>query len=132
MKKLILKAKEGMLRAHAPYSHFRVGAAVETSSGKVFIGCNVENASYGATICAERTALVSAVAAGEKKIKNIAIITETAEPVTPCGVCRQFMVEFCAPSTKVVCASSLNSKTNEYTVKELLPFAFGKSDLKAK
>src|SRR5471030_2539074 len=75
--------------AYAPYSKFRVGAAVLTGSGKIFTGCNVENASYGLCNCAERTAIFSAVTAGERKIKAVAIYTPTATPITPCGACRQ-------------------------------------------
>ena len=126
---LLKKASQALKNAYAPYSRFRVGAAVVMKSGEVYLGCNVENASYGATICAERNAIHAAVCAGEKSIKEIFLVTETDEPVTPCGMCRQVIVEFASPSTKVTCATVSGKKKTIYTVADLLPHAFNKNAL---
>jgi len=91
---LVAEARAVRAHAYAPYSKYRVGAAVLTTSGRVFRGCNVENASYGLTICAERSALAQMVAASEREIAAIAIVTEGPEPGPPCGLCRQMMAEF--------------------------------------
>ena len=105
--------------AYAPYSHFRVGAAVLAESGKTYGGANVENASYGATVCAERNAIAAAVNAGERKLVAIAV-TET-----PCGMCRQVMREFCDPKAfKVIVAKSAEDYKT-FTLEELLPEGFG-------
>ena len=122
-RELIGKALEMAKAAYAPYSHFRVGAAVLAESGKIYGGANVENASYGATICAERSAIFAAVNAGERKLTAIAV-TET-----PCGMCRQVMREFCDPKAfKVIVAKSVEDY-NEYTLEELLPESFGSDHL---
>ena len=116
---LIERAMEMAKMAYAPYSHFRVGAAVLAESGRVYGGANVENASYGATVCAERSAVFTAVNAGERKLVAIAV-TET-----PCGICRQVMREFCDPKAfKVIVAKSVEDY-REYTREELLPESFG-------
>ena len=120
---LIGRAIEMKTAAYAPYSHFQVGAAVLAESGKIYGGANVENASYGATVCAERSAIFAAVNAGERKLEAIAV-TET-----PCGMCRQVMREFCDPKAfKVIVAKSAEDY-REYTLEELLPENFGPDHL---
>ncbi len=109
-------------RAYAPYSHFLVGAALETADGTVFQGCNVENLSYGATICAERNAVFQAVAAGHCKFKAIAVVGDLPGPITPCGMCRQVLGEF-GGATEVICAN-LKQDVMVMTVGALLPAAF--------
>jgi cytidine deaminase len=94
MDNLIAEAKKAMENAYAPYSNFKVGAAVLTGNGKIFRGCNVENSSYGLSICAERAAIFNAVSAGYQKFTKIAIVTDTEPPASPCGACRQVIFEF--------------------------------------
>ncbi|AFG35230.1 cytidine deaminase [Fervidobacterium pennivorans subsp. shakshaketiis] len=126
---LIQKAKEAMKNAYAPYSQFHVGAALLTKSGKVYIGANVENASYGLTNCAERTAIFSAVANGEREFDTLVVIADTEKPVAPCGACRQVMAEF--GNFKVI-LTNLKGEVLETTVSELLPYAFDKGNLRGK
>mgnify|MGYP003295709165 CR=1 FL=1 len=121
-KELIEKAKEASTRAYAPYSKFHVGAALLTESGKVFQGCNVENVSFGATNCAERTAIFSAVASGERKFKKIVIFVDRKEFTPPCGMCRQVIAEF-APDMEILLANN-EDKVLRTTIKELLPMSF--------
>jgi cytidine deaminase len=118
---LIAAAREIRERAYAPYSRFSVGAALRTASGRVFCGCNVENLSFGLTICAERAAVFAAVAAGETKFEAIAVVADSIQPVTPCGACRQVLAEF-APELKV-CSANLQDERYEATIGELLPRA---------
>ena len=104
--KLIEEAKRALENAYAPYSKFRVGAAILTESGNIYKGCNVENASFGAAICAERTAATSAIAAeGKVGFKEIAIASESEQPAPPCGICRQFLSEFTEPDVQVYLVS---------------------------
>ena len=112
--------------AYAPYSEFTVGAAVQTTSGMVFTGCNVENASYGVTICAERAAMAAAVAAGERELVALAIASGATRPTPPCGLCRQCLAEL-APSLSI--RSYTGSIQAEYDLSSLLPDAFGPDQL---
>jgi len=125
---LISQAVGARERAYAPYSDFAVGAAVLTGSGAVYTGCNIENASYGATCCAERVALFKALSEGEKDIRLIAVAAEGEKPVPPCGVCRQVMVEL-APQAEVIMVN-LQGQRERRTVEELLPAAFVKSSMR--
>lgn len=120
LKKLAVKASEN---AYVPYSKFSVGAALRTAEGKIFTGCNVENISYGLANCAERTAIFKAVSEGYKDFSEIAIYGNTEEPISPCGACRQVMVEFFNKNAKVTLIAK-NGKTVETTVGELLPYSF--------
>jgi cytidine deaminase len=127
-KGLVEKAIEAKENAYVPYSGFRVGAALLTDSGKAYTGCNVENASYGAAICAERTAVVKAVSDGETMIKAIAITSDSEDYTFPCGICRQVIAEFCNEETLIIC-SNKDGKYREYTIDDILPNAFTKKDL---
>jgi cytidine deaminase len=118
------------VQAHAlaPYSGFRVGAAILASGGGIYPGCNLESASYGATICAERSALVGAVSAGETAIRALVVVTPTPEPSTPCGICRQLIAEF-GPDVIVFAASSVSDVVYATTLATLLPLSFGAANL---
>ena len=125
---LIQEAKKGRELAYAPYSKFQVGAALLTKDGKVFRGCNIENAAYSMCNCAERTALFSAYADGVREFQMLAVIADTDQPVTPCGACRQVISELC-PRDMTVVLTNLKGEVQEITVEELLPGAFSKEDL---
>ncbi|NOU95455.1 cytidine deaminase [Paenibacillus sp. LMG 31456] len=127
---LISIALEARERAYVPYSQFKVGSALLGSDGTVYRGCNVENAAYGPTNCAERTALFRAIADGAqpKSFKAIAVVGDTSQPITPCGVCRQVLIELCSPDMPVYMAN-INGDITETTVAELLPGAFTSNDL---
>ncbi|OAM88852.1 cytidine deaminase [Termitidicoccus mucosus] len=127
LRRLEKNAREASARAYAPYSKFAVGAAVLAGSGKIYAGCNVENACYGLGICAERAAVFAAVAAGERAIRCVVIHTPTATPTAPCGACRQVINEF-GPEARVVsvCAAAGRIDT---TLDKLLPGAFGPGNL---
>lgn len=135
VKELIQLAIQAMDRAYTPYSHFKVGAALLTKSGKVYTGCNIENAAFSPTICAERTAVFKAVSEGETKFEAIAVVgglngelKETGDFTGPCGVCRQVLMEF-APDITIISANSLD----EYfinSLRDLLPKGFGPENLK--
>jgi len=119
---LVEGARAARLRAYAPYSNFKVGAALLTKSGKVFYGANVENASFSLTICAERSAAVAAIAAGELAWEAIAVVADTPEPTTPCGACRQFLAEF--QYDLPITVANLEKTHFTVSLKELLPNAF--------
>lgn len=124
---LCARAQEMTKMAYAPYSNFRVGAALECSDGTVFTGCNIENAAYGPTNCAERTAVFKAVSEGYRSFVRIAIAGETEQFCAPCGVCRQVLQEF-APELEVILVNK-DGKTMELTLRELLPYSFDQSNL---
>jgi cytidine deaminase len=121
-------ARAAAKASYSPYSKFRVGAAVLTGSGKIFSGCNVENASYGLCNCAERTAIFSAAAAGERSVKAVAIYTPTETPSSPCGACRQVINEF--GPTAIVISVCRGKGRIETTLDQLLPAAFGPENLR--
>lgn len=127
MVSLVDAAMAARKNAYVPYSQFAVGAAV-SAGGQVFGGCNVENASYGLSLCAERNAIFQAVAAGHRHIEALAVVAGTAQPVSPCGACRQVMAEFMA-STAPVTLSNLEGAHEDTTVSALLPGAFTKGAL---
>lgn len=128
IKELVKLAIEAREKAYVPYSKFKVGAAIEMEDGSVFTGCNIENASYGATNCAERTAIFKAVSEGHTIMKKIAIVGDMSTYTAPCGICRQVIAEFAAKDIEIV----LIKNQDEYIVKtleEILPGAFTKEDL---
>ncbi len=132
LKKLLVeKAKESALNAYSPYSGFRVGAALLCADGSIYTGCNIENASYSATVCAERTALFDAVKDGKRDFTAVAVaggrIVIGEEMCPPCGVCRQVLSEFLKPDALVLLADKTGYK--EYSFSELLPFGFSSSNL---
>jgi cytidine deaminase len=120
--RLLEQARLAREKAYAPYSRFAVGAALLTEDGEIITGCNVENVSYGLTICAERVAAFTAVAAGRKIISGLALVADLPEPPTPCGACRQVLAEF-APKMWILCAN-LEGKQRIFRLTELLPEAF--------
>lgn len=124
---LVAAAREAFERSYAPYSKFYVGSAILGASGKVYKGCNVENASYGGTICAERSAVSAMVMDGEKRILRVAVFTDHDHPPPPCGICRQVMREFGTEMT--VISETLAGDRKVWTLDELLPDSFGPADL---
>ena len=119
---LIEAAWQAREYAHAPYSGFQVGAAVETADGRIYGGCNIENVSYGLTNCAERTAMFQAIANGAKKLVRMAVCADTPEPVAPCGACRQVMVEL-GPQMELLLINKAGKQIYT-TVEELMPYCF--------
>ena len=127
-KELIDAATDVRERAFAPYSNFKVGAAVETENGDIYTGCNVESASYGLTVCAERVAIWKGISRGVTKFGRIAVVVDTEELTPPCGVCRQIIWEFCGDVPVIL--SNLDGKTETIQMSELLPRAFDSKFLK--
>ena len=127
-RELIRAAIEARRRAYTPYSHYQVGAALLTEGGKLYRGCNIENAAFSPTCCAERTAFFKAVSEGETRFSAIAIVAgpegELLTPPTPCGVCRQVMAEFCDPETFRIVLMNGDGEIRDYLLKELLPLGF--------
>ena len=120
---LIQLAQDMRTRAYSPYSGFAVGAALECADGRVFTGCNIENASYSLTLCAERTAAVKAVSEGCTHFVRIAVAGSSSDCCTPCGACRQFLAEFCDDDMEVICINK-DGIFEAYSLHELLPHAF--------
>ena len=132
---LIRMARNVRVNAYAPYSHFAVGAALEAADGRVFCGCNVENAAYSPSNCAERSALFAAVSQGVRKFSRIAIVggemgKAPQKPCAPCGVCRQCLLEFCDPEEFQVILAVDEKHYNTYSLGELLPLSFSQDNLK--
>lgn len=127
LRSLETAARQAAKASYSPYSGFAVGAALLTGSGKIFSGTNVENASFGLTQCAERTALCTAVAAGERELLAVAIYTPTPDPVTPCGACRQVLNEF-GPHARIICLCDGPDRL-DLSLDSLLPGAFGPANL---
>lgn len=127
IEKLIEETIKNKKNSYSPYSNFRVSALVKTKSGKIFKGVNIENAAYSPTICAERSALASAISNGEREFSYI-IINGDSKDTFPCGVCRQFIREFADSDTKIVIANSVDDY-KIYTIEDLLPHSFSKKDL---
>jgi cytidine deaminase len=123
---LVAAAREAQSRAYAPYSRFRVGAALEAIDGQIFSGCNVENASFGLTICAERAAVFAAVSAGVTRFRRAVVVSEIDPPAAPCGACRQVLSEF-APDLPIDGVGT--RRTVSWRLSELLPSAFGPGQL---
>ncbi|MGM8211584.1 cytidine deaminase [Virgibacillus sp. W0430] len=126
--KLIKAAKKARTRAYVPYSNFAVGAAVLTESGQVYTGCNIENAAYPVTCCAERVAIFNALANGDSAFVEFAVVADTERPVPPCGSCRQVMSEFFDPNMKIH-LTNRNEQTKTVTLEALLPFSFNADDM---
>jgi len=127
-RRLVRAASAARKRAYAPYSDFRVGAAVLDDRGRVVAGCNVENASYGLTCCAERTAIFKAVSEGAKRIRAVAIVLKGGTPCAPCGACRQVIFEF-GPEAEVIMANAGSKGFERFPIRSLLPRAFGPKSL---
>jgi cytidine deaminase len=119
---LVGAARRGREFAHAPFSRFKVGAALEAEDGTIITGCNIENATYGLTICAERVAVFKALSEGHRAFRRIAIVADASEPTPPCGACRQILWEFCG-NLEVILAN-LTEETGQYRLADLLPLPF--------
>jgi len=126
--KLVEAAADVRTRAYAPYSNFKVGAAVETEDGDIYTGCNVESASYGLTVCAERVAIWKGISRGVTKFGRIAVVVDTEEPTPPCGTCRQIIWEFCGDVPVIL--ANLHGKKETVMMSKLLPRAFDSKFLK--
>jgi cytidine deaminase len=124
---LITAAQAVRERAHAPFSHFKVGCAIEDEHGVIYTGCNVENATYGLTLCAERVAVFKAVSEGAGKLKRVAVVADTENPTPPCGACRQILWEFCGDAELIL--ENLAGKRETLTIKQIFPRPFDASFL---
>lgn len=128
IEELIETARSARELAYAPYSRFKVGAALESRDGRVFTGCNVENSSYGLTICAERTAIAKAISEGVHQFSSLVIVADTQTPIPPCGACRQVILEICGADIQVI-MTNLRGDTHTLTAGQLLPAPFDNSFL---
>lgn len=126
--KIIKTAREAQQFSHSPYSRFRVGAALETTEGKIFTGCNVENASYGLTNCAERTAIFKAVSEGYKNFSRIVIVSDAENFCPPCGACRQVMLEFFSEETEIIITNN-KDEYKIFNISDLIPVSFNEKFL---
>jgi cytidine deaminase len=124
---LVEAAQQALENAHAPFSNFRVGAALHSTSGRIFGGCNVENATYGLTVCAERVAIFKAMSEGERNFDAIAVVTDTDKLTPPCGACRQLIWEFCGDVPVIL--ANLKGKTETLQMRDLFPKPFDSSNL---
>ncbi|MGJ7912174.1 cytidine deaminase [Neobacillus sp. LXY-1] len=131
IEQLIEEAKKAREKAYVPYSKFGVGAALLTTDGTLYHGCNIENAAYSMCNCAERTALFSAYSRGDRNFKMMAVVADTERPCSPCGACRQVISELCPRDMKVI-LTNLKGDIQEITVEDLLPGAFSPEDLNVK
>lgn len=127
MDPLVTAAQQARERAHAPFSRFKVGAAVEDEEGRIYTGCNIENATYGLTVCAERVAVFKAVSEGARGFRRIAVVADTEALTPPCGACRQILWEFCGDAEVVL--ANLRGKTETLRLRDLLPRPFDASFL---
>src|SRR5271165_379032 len=127
MPDLLVAALEVRLNSHAPFSNFKVGAAIEDESGRVFTGCNVENATYGLSVCAERVAVFKAISEGARKFRRVAVVADTDTLTPPCGACRQILWEFCGDVE--VTLANLQGKTETFRMLDLFPRPFDASFL---
>ena len=121
-RRLLDAARAARLHAHAPFSHFRVGAALETADGRVVTGCNVENATYGLTVCAERVAVFKAISEGHRRFRRVAVVADTRAPTPPCGACRQILWEFGGDLEVIL--GNLQDETGRHRLRDLLPLPF--------
>jgi cytidine deaminase len=128
MDPLVQAALDAREHAHAPFSHFKVGAALEDDSGRIHTGCNVENATYGLTVCAERVALLKAISEGIRKFRRIAVAADTETLTPPCGACRQVLWEFCGDIE--IMLANISGKTESYQLRDIFPRPFDASFLK--
>lgn len=126
---LIKKALESREFAYVPYSNFKVGSSILTEDGSIYTGCNIENASFGATNCAERTAIFKAVSEGKKNIQAVCVVGSLERYTFPCGICRQVLLEFCKKNCKIIIAKSIDDFIIK-TLDDIMPGAFTKEDLK--
>lgn len=128
VQKAFEEARAVRKKAYAPYSRFHVGSAIVDNRGKIYAGCNVENASYGATVCAERSAAMQAISDGAKRFEHVVVVTDLAEPVSPCALCLQVLGEFASPDLKIWIANTKGVRAL-HAFSELLPYHFGPKEL---